>query len=102
MDFDPCIYYKVNSGKILIVAVYVYDLIVLSVNKQEKKVLKDKLMKYLKMNDVGERQHCLGIRVHRDQVNGTISLDQEKYIEQILERFNMSCLLYTSPSPRDS
>jgi len=42
------------------------------------------------MKDLGEIHHCLGIRIQRDRVAGTISLDQEKYIEQVLNRFNMS------------
>jgi len=89
-DFDPCVYYSVNSGKILIVAVYVDDLIILSNDQKQKRNLKENLMKHLKMKDLGEIHHCLGIRVQRDCVKGTISLDQQKYIEQILERFNMS------------
>jgi len=89
-DFDPCVYYKINNGKILIPAVYVDDLIVLSNDKKEKRKLKAHLMKYLKMKDLGEIHHCLGIRIQRDQAAGTISLDQEKYIEQVLNRFNMS------------
>ena len=88
-DFDPCVYYKVNNNNILIVAVYVDDMIVLSNNKEDKKVLKDKLVKSLKVKDLGEIHHCLGIRVCHDLVHGTISLDQEKYIEQVLDRFNM-------------
>ena len=89
-DFDPCVYYKVNSGRILFVAVYVDDLIILSNDKNEKQSLKEKLMKHLKMKDLGEIHHCLGIRVQRDRVAGTVSLDQQKYIEQVLGRFNMS------------
>jgi len=64
-DFDPCVYYKINNGKILILAVYVDDLVVLSNDKKEKRKLKVHLMKYLKMKDLGEI-HRLGIRIQRD------------------------------------
>ena len=52
--------------------------------------MKDKLMMSLKVKDVGEIHRCLGIRVCHDLVHGTISLDQEKYIEQVLDHFNMN------------
>lgn len=41
-------------------------------------------MKYL-----GESSVILGINITRDRVLKTISIDQQKYIEQILERFGM-------------
>ena len=89
-NFDPCVYYKINNGKILIIAVYVDDLIILSNDQKQKRNLKARLMKQLKMKDLGEIHYCLGIRVQRDRTEGTISLDQQKYIENTLARFNMN------------
>ena len=89
-NFDTCIYYRCENGKILIIAVYVDDLLILSNNKGEKQNLKADLMKRLKMKDLGEAHYCVGIHIQRDRDTGTISLDQEKYIEQVLNRFNMT------------
>src|ERR1700733_3648096 len=89
-NFDTCIYYNRENGKILIIAVYVDDLLILSNNKKEKQNLKADLMKRLKMKDLGEAHYCVGIHIQRDRDAGTISLDQEKYIEQVLNRFNMN------------
>jgi hypothetical protein len=89
-NFDTCIYYRCEGEKILIIAVYVDDLLILSNNKEEKQNLKADLMKRLKMKDLGEAHYCVGIHIQRDRDTGTISLDQEKYIEQVLSRFNMT------------
>src|SRR5688572_5737299 len=89
-NFDTCIYYKNENGKILIIAVYVDDLLIFSNNKKEKQKLKVDLMKRLKMKDLGEAHYCVGIHIQRDREKGTISLDQEKYIEEMLIRFNMN------------
>src|ERR1043165_4987933 len=89
-NFDTCIYYKSENGKILIIAVYVDDLLIFSNNKKEKQKLKADLMKRLKMKDLGEAHYCVGIHIQRDRDKGTVSLDQEKYIEEMLNRFNMN------------
>ena len=47
-------------------------------------------MKEFKMKDTGEAHYCLGIRIQRDRSKGVIMLEQQKYIEQMLSRFNMS------------
>lgn len=41
------------------------------------------------MKDLGEARNLLGLRVTRDKQQGKIWLDQQAYIEEILERFNM-------------
>ena len=41
------------------------------------------------MKDFGEVHYCLGLQVIRNRENKTIHLSQQKYIENILERFNM-------------
>jgi len=86
-NFDTCIYYRSENGKILIVAVYVDDLLILLNNKKENQKLKADLMKHLKMKDLGEAHTS---RLQRDHDKGTVLLDQEKYIEQMLNRFNMN------------
>jgi Reverse transcriptase (RNA-dependent DNA polymerase) len=80
-NFDPCVYFKLNNGKILIIAVYVDDLLMLSYDKKEKRKLKMSLMKEFKMKDLAEAHYCLGIRIQRDRRNGVIILDQQKHIE---------------------
>lgn len=40
--------------------------------------------------DLGEIQQCIGINVKRNREAGVIMIDQEKYINLILERFGLS------------
>lgn len=95
---DPCLYYRVNDGKILIVAIYVDDILIFSNRDEEEGAVKEALKTNFKMKDMGEVSSILGIRVIRDNDNGLISLDQTAYINRILKRFNMeNCNPVTSP-----
>ncbi|CAK1601369.1 unnamed protein product [Parnassius mnemosyne] len=42
------------------------------------------------MKDLGEIKQCVGININRDRKASGIMLDQEQYINQVLERFGMS------------
>lgn len=89
-NYDPCIYYKKNKEKILIIAVYVDDLLIFSNDTKMKNEVKKALMDRLKMKDLGQAHYILGMKITRDRKNGIIYLDQEKYIKNMLERFNMT------------
>ena len=41
------------------------------------------------MKDLGAANFILGMEIRRDRSNGNIQLNQRKYVETILERFNM-------------
>ncbi len=86
--FDPCIYYKIADGKMLMVAVYVEDFLIFGTDEAEIMKIKKQLCSKFKMKDLGVAKQCLGIRITREA--DKISLDQETYIEDVLERFGMS------------
>ncbi|TXG53866.1 hypothetical protein EZV62_019122 [Acer yangbiense] len=48
------------------------------------------LSKEFDMKDLGATQKILGMQIRRDRVAGKIWLSQAKYIQNILERFNMN------------
>ncbi|TXG47573.1 hypothetical protein EZV62_026867 [Acer yangbiense] len=52
--------------------------------------LKMQLSKEFDMKDLGAAQKILGMQIRRDRVAGKIWLSQAKYIQNILERFNMN------------
>lgn len=58
-------------------------------NEEWKNQLKSTLMKHFNMKDLGEATSVLGIRINYDHEKAIITLDQRKYTEQILRRFNM-------------
>src|SRR5215216_4561184 len=74
---------------ITIVAVYVDDLIILSNDTTSLNKIKAELGKRFEMKDLGEIRFCLGIQVMRNRKERTIRISQAKYIENILDRFNM-------------
>lgn len=83
---DPCVYFNVNKNTYI--AVWVDDLILFSPNKVEKDIIKNRLMQYLEMKDLGKATQCVGLNVTRDGDN--FMIDQEKYIKDVLDRFGMS------------
>jgi len=64
------------------------------VSKDLQKINKDKevLKRKYEMTDLGELNWILGIRVTRDHHAGTIALSQEKFAEEVLERFEKTGL----------
>lgn len=84
--------------KTLIVAVYVYDLLIFSTNKEEIKSLKEKLQKQFKIRNLGEVSEFLGMKIERNYELGTLSIHQKPYILRMLDRFGMSdCHVVKTP-----
>jgi len=83
------VYFDVDKHKIIIVAAYVDDLLIFANDIEEKKRLKQELMKRFKIKNLGPIKNCLGIRITRDRKKGKLTLDQQKYTEEILSKFNM-------------
>lgn len=83
---DPCVYY--NTDTTLIVAIYVDDILIFWKNESVLNEIKTSLSNSFKMKDMGKAQGCIGIRI--TQTNDGVELDQSKYINEILARFNMN------------
>ena len=96
---DPCIYtYFGGDGEISIIAVYVDDVLIASRSMDTVNYVAQEFHNRYKMEDRGEPQFILGMRVTRDRAKGTWSLDQGTYIEKMLERFKMSdCVVSAVP-----
>lgn len=87
--YDPCVYTRKQGNVCTYIAVYVDDLLIFSNNKSEKLKLKANLMNRFQMKDLGKAHYILGYRIQYDQDQHVLTLDQTKYVEEILERFNM-------------
>lgn len=85
---EHCIFYKHKDKKLIIVAVFVDDFFIFSNDKKMKEEFKAELMRSFVIKDLGPLKDCLGMRVTLK--NGSLSLDQTKYIEQVIERFGMT------------
>lgn len=87
---DECIYYRVDGRSMLIVAVYVDDILIFSNDVNIKNKLKRNLQDEFKMKDIGAAKFILGMEIIRNKTTGSISINQSRYIRQILEKFGMA------------
>lgn len=87
---DPCIFSKIESKNMIFIAIYVDDVLYFTNSDEMKKNLHHILTSNFKMKDMGDAECCVGLNITRDKSKGIIFLDQRKYIEEVLERFNMT------------
>lgn len=87
---DPCVYFRKFPGDIFIILLlYVDDMLVVGQNLELISNLKKDLSKSFDMKDMGPAKQILGMEIVRDRKARKLWLSQEKYIERVLERFNM-------------
>ncbi len=74
------------------IALYMDDITMVSKDLQKINKDKEALKQKYEMTDLGELNWILGIRVTWDRHVGTIALSQEKFAEEVLERFEKTGL----------
>jgi hypothetical protein len=95
---DPSLYTRIISREYLAVAVYVDDLVIAADNLATLNKFKSQMSNRFDMKDLGALRHVLGIRVTHDPITNSITLDQESYIDDLLDRFDMKrCNTVTTP-----
>lgn len=87
---EPCLYTKFVNGLRTIISLYVDDFFIFSNDEKEIKIVKQILSSQFKIKDLGPIKNCLGMSVNTDKENNLITLSQEKYIDQLLCKFNMT------------
>lgn len=93
-DIDPCV--DMNAKLTILIAVYVDDFLIFYKCENELAKLKAFLNAKLMMKEIGDAVECIGIHIAKS--NGRIELSQQKYIQQVLKRFNMlNCNAAKSP-----
>lgn len=98
-QMDPCIFFKIDDGNMIFVAIYVDDVLYFTNSSSMKFDLQTILTSNFKMKDMGVADYCVGLHITRDRSRGIIYLDQRKYVEEVLERFNMTnCKAIDTPS----
>ena len=94
-DFQKCnanhyCYFKRYNSSYIILLLYVDDMLVVSSDMDDIRRLKHQLSKEFDMKDLGPTKKILGMQITRDKQKGLLQLSQAKYINHILQRFNMS------------
>ncbi|KAL6461003.1 hypothetical protein MHYP_G00309690 [Metynnis hypsauchen] len=94
---DHCIYTKLSDKGKVILLVWVDDIVVAASNEMCLREVKEKLKSKFKMKDLGHLTHFIGIDF--TQKDGSIKMNQSKYIKDILKRFGMAeCKTRATPS----
>jgi hypothetical protein len=87
---DHCVYVRqFPNGKFIIILLYVDDMLIVGQDANMVGSLKKELFKSFDMKDLGPARQILGMQILRDRKAKKLWLSQEKYIERVLERFNM-------------
>lgn len=99
---DPCLFFlTTKSGRIMLLFLFVDDFQV-SYHRDDKDEwceLKKQLIDRFRTKDMGQSKWILGMRIERDRVAGTITLDQELYVTKALEKFGLSqCKSMSTPA----
>lgn len=88
---DHCVFVKkFPDGDFIILLLYVDDMFIVGHDASKIEKLKRELGESFAMKDLGPAKQILGMKITRDRKNGKLWLSQERYIEKVLERFNMS------------
>jgi len=84
---EPTVYIKEKDGKLLIVVLYVDDVIFTGNDVYLIENFKTVMKEEFRMSEMGLLRYFLGIEI--DQNENGIFISQEKYVNEVLERFNM-------------
>lgn len=84
-ELDLCVYFC-NRRKI-IVFVYVDDMLIFYENSDDLCEVRDYIQSKLNIKDIGHATECIGIRINQSSTR--IEIDQEKYIVELLRKYNM-------------
>ena len=87
---DEAVFFKLEDNKFTIVAAATDDFTVIADSTNTANFLIQKqLTERFEISDLGPINWLLGVSITRDTTNRTISLGQQAYIEQILNRFGL-------------
>ena len=95
---DPCVYVFEDKTGTVILTLYVDVILLLGNIKWLLGKLKKQVMDHFEMTDLGDVSKVLGMNVTQDRENGTITIDQKTYTDDILERYGTTnCIVASTP-----
>ncbi|KAJ9530530.1 hypothetical protein QJQ45_012533 [Haematococcus lacustris] len=85
---DPSLFsMRSSSGSMVHMLVYVDDCILASSDTAAVQAVKQQLQQAFEVHDLGPDRDFLGMRITYDRATRTLQLNQQQYIEQLLQRF---------------
>ena len=89
-EVDHYVYIKrYDQGNYVILLLYVDDMLIVGHDKNMINMLNKYFGSKFVMKDLGPAQQILGMRIMHDRKNKRLWLSQEKYVRNVLNRFNM-------------
>src|ERR1700755_652882 len=86
---NHCVYFKLIGDRVIYLVLYVDDMLLVGNDKEIIQDLKTQLSSKFDMKDLGVVNYILGMEIKRDQTKRKLRLNQRKYVETILQIFNM-------------
>ena len=86
MSFDKAIFIYLEYK--IIILCYVDDLIIIGSNKDIINNIINKLSNKIKIEYIGQVHQFLGMEINLDYKNKSVYINQNKYLKNILTRFN--------------
>jgi len=90
VEGDYGLYVIWNDDVKCIIALHVDDLLIACNSVPYMESVKQELHSEYEMKDLGEAKFVLGIEIERDRDRRKIHLNQQQYIENVLQRYNMT------------
>lgn len=87
---DHCLYTRIGNTSKLFLQLYVDDVIIISSELEQIRIMKNKLSQEFEMTDLGETKQFLEMWLNRDIERKTIKINQRQYLEGMFTRFEMS------------
>lgn len=87
---DQCLYWRGENDRRIYLILYVDDILVFGRNLKEIRIVKACLSREFDMTDIGDVTGFLGMRIERDMDKRILRISQRRYLEGLLNRFNMS------------
>ncbi|PLW10334.1 hypothetical protein PCASD_21665 [Puccinia coronata f. sp. avenae] len=99
-EMDPCLFIHQDPTRVCCVYIHVDDLVIVG---PDVLFLKTAIKSRFEMDDLGNCQWVLGMRVTRDRTNCTLTLSQDRHCREILDEYGMlDCQSITSPLPTNA
>ncbi|XP_055910757.1 uncharacterized protein LOC129945122 [Eupeodes corollae] len=86
---DPCLFSrKESNGQTTFMLIYVDDILVAGFSEELINTIYKELQKHVKMKDLGQAKHYLGIEIDREK-DGSFKLSQKSKIKQLIKTYKL-------------
>ena len=86
---EPCVYKRHRDKVVMFLVLYVDDILLIGNDVGVMSSVKVWLSSQFDIKDIGEANFILGIKLWKDCKNKMLGLSQTRYIDKVLEQFNM-------------